>query len=150
MFARQEIRRSMLFAVSDWNGGFYATSSMNGSRPGFIAAMNWASLMSIGKSGYRSFAKQILDAAANLKRELAKVPEITILSRHDSSIVAFTCKKRNPIALGDVLQSRYNWMLNKLLYPPALHIVVTAGNMNSWQKLVDDVKASLFDMEREP
>jgi sphinganine-1-phosphate aldolase len=32
----------------DWNGGFYATPSMAGSRPGNIIAGTWAAMISFG------------------------------------------------------------------------------------------------------
>jgi len=84
MFANKDIRRAMLFAVSDWTGGFYATPSIAGSRPGNIIAATWATMMQFGKQGYREKAKIILDAVSNIKKGLANVTEIEILSKHDS------------------------------------------------------------------
>jgi sphinganine-1-phosphate aldolase len=51
MFRNSELRRGIIFGVADWHGGFYATPSMPGSRPGQILAGTWAALMSIGKEG---------------------------------------------------------------------------------------------------
>lgn len=52
MFRTYELRRFMLFSVSDWNGGMYATVAMAGSRNGAILAGNWASIMKHGREGY--------------------------------------------------------------------------------------------------
>jgi len=35
-----------------WTGGFYATTSMPGSRNGSIIAGTWASIMNHGREGY--------------------------------------------------------------------------------------------------
>jgi len=76
MFSNPELRRAMLFAVSNWTGGFYATPSLAGSKPGYIIAGNWAAMMKIGKAGYRKYAKDILEAAANIKRCFSKIPDV--------------------------------------------------------------------------
>lgn len=52
MFRTKELRRHMLFATCDWNGGMYGTASVAGSRPGNIIAGTWAALMKNGREGY--------------------------------------------------------------------------------------------------
>lgn len=52
MFRNNELRKQMLFAISDWNGGIYGTPCLAGSRPGNIIAGTWAALMKHGKEGY--------------------------------------------------------------------------------------------------
>mmetsp|Transcript_15088 Transcript_15088/g.14658 ORF Transcript_15088/g.14658 Transcript_15088/m.14658 type:complete len:189 (-) Transcript_15088:57-623(-) len=150
MFANPELRRAMLFAVSDWTGGFYATPSMAGSKPGYITAGNWAAMMKIGRDGYKKYAKDILDAGANIKRELGKISEIEVLSRHDTSIVAFNSRTLNIIALCDHLSSKFRWNLNKLVHPISAHIVLTPSNLSSWKKFISDVKQAIEDLKKDP
>jgi sphinganine-1-phosphate aldolase len=45
LFRNNELRRNILFAVSDWNGGMYGTPSISGSRPGNVIAGTWAAIM---------------------------------------------------------------------------------------------------------
>ena len=45
-----------------WNGGFYGTPNMAGSRAGNVIAGTWAAMMKIGKSGYLENAKLVLNA----------------------------------------------------------------------------------------
>ena len=52
MFRSKELRKGVFFGVADWTGGFYATSSMAGSRPGNIIAGTWAAMVKMGKEGY--------------------------------------------------------------------------------------------------
>ena len=52
MFRNKELRRKILFSITDWTGGLYATPSMAGSRPGNIIAGTWAAIMRIGREGY--------------------------------------------------------------------------------------------------
>jgi len=51
MFRTKKLRRSMMFAVSDWTGGLYGTPSMAGSRPGCVLAGTWAAMMRNGREG---------------------------------------------------------------------------------------------------
>jgi sphinganine-1-phosphate aldolase len=46
----------------NWNGGFYATPSMAGSRGGSVVAGTWAALCNIGRKQYVEHAKLIFGA----------------------------------------------------------------------------------------
>ena len=48
----------------DWPGGFYATTTMAGSRPGSVIAGTWAAIVSIGREQYIANTQTILEAAA--------------------------------------------------------------------------------------
>lgn len=46
MFANRELRRGIMFAKGDWEGGMYGSAGMAGSRPGNVIAGTWASIVS--------------------------------------------------------------------------------------------------------
>lgn len=52
MFRTNALRRHMLFSVTNWPGGMYATPAMAGSRNGAILAGTWAAMMKYGQEGY--------------------------------------------------------------------------------------------------
>jgi sphinganine-1-phosphate aldolase len=97
-----------------WNGGFYATPNMAGSRPGNVVAGTWAAMMKIGKSGYLENAKLILSACSNLKKAImAEVPEVVVATRQDTCVVTVVQKSSpnsiNPIALCDVMLKHHHY-----------------------------------------
>ena len=49
----KELRRYQTFVFDDWLGGFYASPSMQGSRPGLPMATAWAVMHHLGIDGYR-------------------------------------------------------------------------------------------------
>lgn len=49
----------MYYVNVEWNGGIYASPSIAGSRPGALIATTWASLVSMGRTGYMEAAKSI-------------------------------------------------------------------------------------------
>jgi sphinganine-1-phosphate aldolase len=82
LFRDSELRSQQFFATMSWNGGFYATPNMAGSRPGNVVAGTWAVMMKIGESGYLENAKLILSACSNLKKAImAEVPEVVVATR---------------------------------------------------------------------
>jgi sphinganine-1-phosphate aldolase len=76
MFSTKELRKGILFNITNWPGGMYATTSIAGSRNGSIIAANWASLMRHGKEGFLKKAKNILEAAAELRKAIAHIPDL--------------------------------------------------------------------------
>ena len=90
--------------------------------------------------------KTILDGCTNIKKAVAEeCPEITILTRDNSSVVCFGMNedhpaKINPLALCDVLGKHYNWHLNKIQMPVGTHISLTMAAAKDWRSLVDCIK----------
>lgn len=68
LFRNSDLRRSMYFVNVEWNGGIYASPTIAGSRPGALIATTWASLVSIGKNGYLSAAKEIGEMQKTIKK----------------------------------------------------------------------------------
>jgi hypothetical protein len=46
-----------------------------------------------------------------MRNELKKVPEIILISDHDTPVVSFTSKVFNCVALNDLMAQRHRWTL---------------------------------------
>jgi sphinganine-1-phosphate aldolase len=130
LFRPKSLRRHQYRIVDGWPGGNYASPSMGGSRSGGLIAATWASMLSIGKAGYRAIAKDIFRTAGEIKTAVRSHPELTLVG--DSLFnVAFKATP-GPHALdifhvNDGLTKR-GWRMNGLRLPPALHFCVTRPN----------------------
>merc|ERR1712147_81904 len=129
-----------------WQGGFYGSPSVAGSRPGAIIAGTWAAVCKIGRQGYTKFVKDILSAQRNIIKKLKEeVPEVEVATKDVSSIVSIVTRKEkgsiNCIALADILHKDFKWYCNKIMRPTGFHIALTEGNCCVWEKFVDDIKA---------
>lgn len=62
LFRSKELRAHQFYVNMTWNGGFYATPTIAGSRPGATIAGTWAALCMIGKDKYIEYTKDILSA----------------------------------------------------------------------------------------
>eukprot|EP01043_Picozoa_sp_COSAG02_P019991 COSAG02_NODE_975_length_15507_cov_14.829180_3_plen_294_part_00 len=156
MFRGQELRKGQFFACMNWPGGFYATTTMAGSRPGATIAGTWAAMVSIGHDGYVRSTKQILDGAAEMRARLInEVPEINIATRDHSSLVTIVSNDSQPgtinaLALADVLSDEFKWTLNKLQNPPGCHLAVTLPSSTQVGEFVSAVKGAVKLMKQKP
>ncbi len=139
----------------DWNGGFYATPSMAGSRPGATIVGTWTALCVIGRKKFVEHAKKIFGAQKNIREALKKeCPEVDVGTRHTSPLVSIVTKpgkdQINCIALGDVLLEHFNWSLNKAQKPSGLKLTITETTAEHWQVLIRCIKASIKMMKENP
>jgi sphinganine-1-phosphate aldolase len=112
--------------IDGWPGGAYASPSMGGSRSGGLIAATWASMLHLGKQGYRSIAKDIFRTAAEIKAAVRSHPELILIG--DSVFnVSFRSDELDIFHVNDGL-AQNGWRMNGLQLPPALHFCVTRPN----------------------
>ena len=86
LFRDPELRKSMYFVNTEWNGGIYASPTVAGSRPGALIATTWASLMSMGKNGFSEAATEIGNMAKTIKKAYVFISSFFSHSNVDSPV----------------------------------------------------------------
>jgi len=127
LYRHNELRSCQYFNYAKWSGGMYATPTIAGSRSGGIIACTWASMLSVGLSGYRTSTKAILTSTRSICNALGALsPDIRVLGKDEfkSMIVAFDSPTLNIYEVGDEMK-KLGWDLNALQDPPSLHFCVT-------------------------
>jgi sphinganine-1-phosphate aldolase len=61
MYSHPKYRNAQYFVTPDWPGGIYASPAIAGSRPGSLVAGTWASMMFMGKEGYKRAIREVLN-----------------------------------------------------------------------------------------
>eukprot|EP01132_Coremiostelium_polycephalum_P004100 gene4100-5129_t len=140
LFGSKKLRRSMYFVIPNWPGGIYASPTMPGSRPGGLIASCWASLVALGRSGFRDKIKGVMETTQVIIKGLKEIPDITIIGEPKAMVVAFTCE--NVFFVNDELSHR-GWHLNALQRPDSLHICITAKMIGMGEEFVKDLKESI-------
>jgi len=126
LFKPKSMRSEQYFMIAGWPGGMYASPSMGGSRSGGLIAATWASMLALGKEGYRTIAADIFRTAAEIKAAVRSHPELLLIG--DSAFnVAFRSDVLDIFHVNDGLAQR-GWRMNGLQVPPALHFCVTRPN----------------------
>jgi sphinganine-1-phosphate aldolase len=123
LFRDRELRNRCYFFMPDWSGGKYFSPGIEGSRSDGLLAATWASLVSIGREGYRTYAKRIFDTSAAMQDAVRSHDELRIMGE-PTFLFAFTSDEFDIYHVNDEMKRR-GWRLNGLQYPNALHMTVT-------------------------
>jgi glutamate/tyrosine decarboxylase-like PLP-dependent enzyme len=122
-FRDKALRNAQYFFNTSWTGGKYCSPGMDGSRSGGLLAATWASMVQLGREGYRRYAEQIFATSAAMQASVRTHPELRILG-DPSFLFSFTSDDFDIYHVNDFLRER-GWRLNGQQYPNALHLAVT-------------------------
>jgi glutamate/tyrosine decarboxylase-like PLP-dependent enzyme len=122
-FRDKELRNSQYFFLTDWSGGKYCSPGMEGSRSGGLLAATWASMVQLGRRGYRHHAEEIFATSARMQEAVRSHPELRLLG-DPTFLFSFTSEPFDVYHVNDFLRTR-GWRLNGQQYPNALHMAVT-------------------------
>ncbi len=123
LFRDKALRNAQYFALTDWSGGKYCSPGIEGSRSGGLLAATWAALVSLGREGYRRYARQIFSVSASMQAAVRSHPELRILGS-PTFLFSFTSDVFDVYHVNDFMRGR-GWRFNGQQYPNALHMAVT-------------------------
>jgi sphinganine-1-phosphate aldolase len=123
LFRDKALRNAQYFFVPGWSGGKYMSPGIEGSRSGGLLASTWAAMVSLGREGYRRYARQIFDTAAEMMAAVRSHPELRILGR-PTFCFSFTSDEFDIYHVNDFMRER-GWRFNGQQYPNAIHMAVT-------------------------
>ncbi len=123
LFRDKALRNSQYFFRTDWTGGKYCSPGMDGSRSGGLLAATWASMVSLGREGYRDYARQIFDTAFAMQDAVRSHPELRIMG-DPTFCFSFTSDEFDIYFVNDFMKLR-GWRFNGQQYPNAIHMAVT-------------------------
>ncbi len=151
LYRTAALRTYQYFVSPDWAGGVYASPGLAGSRPGALIAGCWASLMTVGESGYIDACGKIVGTAKKIADAIRDSPslagELEIVGKPLVSVVAFTAQSIDIYDIADGMSAK-GWHLNALQDPPAIHIAVTIPSTKVWSRLISDLE-TVVEEERE-
>ena len=144
LYRRPALRRHQYFSAAGWQGGVYASPTLQGSRSEGLAAATWASLVTLGEDGYLDAARGIMTAADALRAGVAGIPGLRILGQGTTFLVALASDEVDIFHLNDFLTTR-GWRLNGCQDPPAVHFCVTLPQTRPgvMARLVEDLRAGM-------
>jgi glutamate/tyrosine decarboxylase-like PLP-dependent enzyme len=122
-FRDKALRNAQYFFLTDWSGGKYCSPGMDGSRSGGLLAATWASMVQLGREGYRGYARSIFETAAVMQDAVRSHPELRIIGS-PTFLFSFTSDEFDIYHVNDAMRER-GWRFNGQQYPNALHMAVT-------------------------
>jgi glutamate/tyrosine decarboxylase-like PLP-dependent enzyme len=143
-FRDRMLRDAQYFFLTDWSGGKYCSPGIEGSRSGGLLAATWASMVHLGRDGYRESARSIFDTARLMQAAVRSHPELRILGQ-PTFLFSFTSDVFDVYHVNDFMRLR-GWRFNGQQYPNALHMAVTRPQTQPG--VVDAFQADLADAVR--
>ncbi len=122
-FRDKSLRNAQYFFQTDWSGGKYCSPGMEGSRSGGLIAATWASMVQLGRDGYRGYARAIFETAEAMRAAVTSHTELRILG-NPTFLFSFTAEGFDVYHVNDFMRQR-GWRFNGQQYPNALHMAVT-------------------------
>lgn len=139
----KELRRYQTFVFDDWLGGFYASPSMQGTRPALPMATAWAVMHHLGIDGYCRLVRTTIETKRRMVEGIRAIPGLTVLGEPEAQIVAMATAegwddRLDVFALGDALQAR-GWFHDRQTPPDSLHSTISAGNAPAIEDYLTDL-----------
>ncbi len=149
LFRDRALRNRCYFFMPDWSGGKYFSPGMEGSRSDGLLAATWASLVSLGRDGYREYARGIFETSLAMQEVVRSHRELRLLGE-PTFLFAFTSDAFDIYHVADEMKRR-GWRFNGLQYPNALHMAVTRPQVQPGviEKFREDLAAAVaYAVER--
>lgn len=140
-FRDKSYRNAQYFYLTDWTGGKYCSPGIEGSRSGGLLAATWAAMVTIGKAGYRAYAKEIFETAFAMQDVVRSHPELRIMGK-PTFVFSFTSDEFDIYHVNDFMRQR-GWRFNGQQYPNSIHMAVTRPQTQPG--VVDAFRADLAD-----
>ncbi|CAN5469058.1 pyridoxal-dependent decarboxylase [soil metagenome] len=123
LFRDKKWRNSQYFFLTEWTGGKYCSPGMDGSRSGGLLAATWASMVQLGREGYRGYAQKIFETSLAMQEAVRSHPELKLVGT-PSFLFSFTSEEFDIYHVNDAMRP-HGWRFNGQQYPNGLHMAVT-------------------------
>lgn len=130
----ESLEKHSIHAYPDWEGGFYVTKSMDGSRSLLNISAALATMFYLGENYYINTARKIINIKDNIfflcKTNLVLAKNIKIVGKPELSVLAFESNKINIHQIATRLNTIHHWDLNLLQNPNRFHLCLTAAHLS--------------------
>ncbi len=123
LFRDKAYRNAQYFHLVGWSGGKYMSPGIEGSRSGGLLASTWASMVQLGREGYRAHAREIFSTAAAMQDLVRSHRQLRVIGS-PTFCFSFTSEEFDIYHVADFMRPR-GWRFNGQQYPNAIHMAVT-------------------------
>lgn len=127
LYRTPELRKFQFFAYTDWPGGLFVSTTMQGTRPGGGIAAAWACLNALGEDGYLRLATGVMQTARTMIEGISAIPGLRVLGEPSMSVFAFTSDGPNLFAIADGMEAR-GWHMDRQQLPTSIHMLTTPAH----------------------
>ncbi len=150
LHANKQLRQYQTFMFDQWLGGFYASPNIQGTRSGLPMACAWAVMQHLGIEGYQRLTKLTIDTRATMVAGVRAIDGLMVLGEPEAQLVAIATRPHSDLdvfAVGDALNRRGRWFHDRQTPPDTLHATVSAGNAPVIDLYLEDLAASVAEVQ---
>lgn len=142
--------KHQFFVDTDSPSGVYASQGILGTRAGGAIAAAYAALLFHGEEGYLQRAKETLAVREKLISGLLSIPEIELVGRSQSGIVAYTIKQPYSVfALADQIE-KLGFYTDRQQYPDCIHCTLNVNHQKSIEAYIEAVRQAVDIVKENP
>jgi len=148
LYRNSQLARHQVFMTEDWLGGFYASTTMAGTKPAGPIAAAWASVMHLGHDGLLRLTSETYEAARSIIDAVIAHPKLQLRGEPAMSVFAFGAEDETELdifAVSEVL-SRRGWHVDRQRHPDSLHLTVHAGSVKATDAFLADLHAAIDEV----
>lgn len=125
VFFRDATRaRAAAFDLDVWPSGRFTTATIVGTRPGGGVAAAWAVLNHLGREGYRTIARRLLDMRDAYIDGIRSISGLRVYGEPDLTILSFGSDCISMAAVADAMAS-CGWVPGLIREPPGMHLMLS-------------------------
>lgn len=132
LFHSPALRRFAMFSCSSTTGYAVINPTVLSSKSGGPIAGAWATLNSLGESGYQQIVAEVQESTQKMLEGIAQIPELRVLGQPDMCMFTMASNTLSVFELDDALSKR-GWFLQPQFSagggPANLHVAVNRSNV---------------------
>ena len=143
LYRSAELRRHQIYACASWSGYTVINPTVQSTKSVGPLAAAWAALHFIGDDGYLEMARTVRDATARLVAGIGATPELRVLGRPDTNLVAFASEGPSVFHVADEMKERGWYLQPQLAFgssPENLHLSVNPASVHWIEPLLADLR----------
>jgi glutamate/tyrosine decarboxylase-like PLP-dependent enzyme len=144
MHRSRELRDRQVFMTTNWLGGLYGSSGIQGTKSGGAIAAAWAVTRYLGDEGYLRLTAAARRACEQVADVVRSIPELALITDPQVTLVTITAADDSVdvFAVADALWKR-GWLVDKQGPPSSLHLTVNAIHDGLIEEFAADLRASV-------
>ncbi len=139
-------RRNHYYACSKWSGYTIINTTVQSTKSAGPLAAAWAVMNFLGDSGYEALMRRMYEATQAVCEGIDAIPELTLLARPDTNLVAFGSDEVDVFHVADEMKIR-GWYVQPQLgfegSPRNIHLSVNPKAERWVEAMLEDLRASV-------
>jgi hypothetical protein len=142
LYRDASIRRHQLYAKAAWTGYTVINTTFQSTKSGGALAATWAALNYVGDDGYLEIAQRTLDAVDAILAGIDELPDLRVMGRPESNLIALTSDTVNVFDVVDEMRSQRWYVQPQLGFAGSrenIHLSVGGASLPLVPELLDDL-----------